>query len=257
MKQNLEQNNSNNLPLAARMRPRNLDEFVGQKHLVGKDKPIRKLIEMDELVSMIFWGPPGSGKTTLARIIANETNSKFVQLSAVDSGKADVKKVVEASRKAKEAQSNLFDTSNLKPQDRLRINDDENNRKTIKKESGTAERTILFLDEIHRFNKAQQDFLLPYVEDGTITLIGATTENPSFEVISALLSRCRVFVMKQHTPKDIKQIVINVLKDKERGLGKQDIELKEDALEFLANAANGDPRTALNALEMATKLARN
>ncbi|MBN2015896.1 AAA family ATPase [Candidatus Dojkabacteria bacterium] len=239
MKQNLEQNNFDNQPLAARMRPQNLDEFIGQEHLVGQDKPIRKLIEADDLVSMIFWGPPGCGKTTLARIIANETNSNFVQLSAVDSGKADVKKVVEQARGNAKVQESIFEASNKK------------------RSAMSDKRTILFLDEIHRFNKAQQDFLLPYVEDGTIILIGATTENPSFEVISALLSRCRVFVMNQHTPEDIKTIVKNALKNKVNGLGNMEVEMKEDALEFLSNAANGDPRTALNALEMAVKLARN
>jgi putative ATPase len=241
MKQNLEQKT----PLAAKMRPYSLDEFVGQKHLVGKDKPIRKLIEMDELVSIIFWGPPGCGKTTLAGIIANETKSEFVALSAVDSGKADVKKVVEKARNSNKAQESIFESKQLTAK--------QLNKTTIQPSSHL---TILFLDEIHRFNKAQQDFLLPYVEDGTIILIGATTENPSFEVISPLLSRCRVFILNQHTHRDIKEIIKNALTDKEKGLGNFDIEIKDDALEFLANAANGDPRTALNALELAVKLAK-
>lgn len=231
-----------NMPLAARMRPNNLDDFIGQKKIVGKEKPIRKLIKSDQLVSMIFWGPPGSGKTTLARIIANETKSKFVQMSAVDSGKADVKRVVEMSRKKSEIQESIFSQKEKSL---------ENSNKEIKQISN---RTILFIDEIHRFNKAQQDFLLPYVEDGTIILIGATTENPSFEVISALLSRCRVFVLERHTVNNIKIIIRNVLKDKENGLGSMSVEIEEDALDYLAQASNGDPRTALNALEMAVKL---
>jgi putative ATPase len=219
------------IPLAARMRPRNLKEFVGQNHLVGKDMPIRKLIESDNLVSMIFWGPPGSGKTTLSRIIANETSSNFIKISAVDSGKDDLKKIVKTSKDKSQFQDTLF----------------------VKNKTIEQERTILFIDEIHRFNKAQQDYLLPFVEDGTIILIGATTENPSFEVISPLLSRCRVFVLKQHTLKDIKNIILNALKDK-RGLGSLNIDIRNDALEYLAQYSNGDPRTALNALELAVKL---
>lgn len=222
-------------PLASKMRPQNLDEFVGQGHLVGKGKPIRKLIKADELVSMIFWGPPGCGKTTLARIIANETRSRFVQLSAVQSGKDDMRKVISLAKGETGQQNDLF--SNV-------VNEK------------TPNRVILFVDEIHRFNKAQQDYLLPFVEDGTITLIGATTENPSFEVISPLLSRCRVFVLKRHKPDAIKQIIKRAIEDKVNGLGKVDVEIKKDALEFLANASNGDPRTALNALELSVKLAR-
>lgn len=226
-----------NIPLAARMRPVSLKDFAGQKHLVGEDKPIRKLIEADDLVSIIFWGPPGCGKTTLARIIANETNSRFVQMSAVDAGKDDVRKVIKMSKGQTEVQDTLFN----------------NNHPTIKQFNN---RTILFIDEIHRFNKAQQDFLLPFVEDGTIVLIGATTENPSFEVISPLLSRCRVFVLKQHKVEDIRKIIQKALKDKEQGLGKLNIKIEEDALDYLSEAANGDPRTALNALELAVKLAK-
>lgn len=221
---------SKNIPLAARMRPQNLEEYVGQKHLVGKNKPIRKLVEKDDLVSLIFWGPPGSGKTTLAQIIANETNARFVRLSAVNAGKSDVRKVIELTKKPENNQKSLL----------------EDNKKDIK--------TILFLDEIHRFNKAQQDFLLPYVENGTITLIGATTENPSFEVISALLSRCRVYTLKPHLKKDLKKIINRTLKNVSKGLGKQKLDLTKDALEFLIISSNGDPRTALNTLEMTVKL---
>lgn len=225
----------NTVPLAAKLRPTSLNEFVGQEHLVGRGKPIQRLIEIDDLVSMIFWGPPGCGKTTLARIIANETQSRFVQISAVDAGKDDIRKVVAMSKGQSEVQDSLFTSSN----------------ETKKK---SDHRTLLFIDEIHRFNKAQQDFLLPFVEDGTIILIGATTENPSFEVISPLLSRCRVFVLKQHTPEDIKKILLRALKDKMLGLGKFNFEIEDDALDYLCNAANGDPRTALNALELAVKL---
>ncbi len=210
--------NSNEAPLAARLRPSSLDEFVGQEHLVGEKGPIRRLIESDKLSSMIFWGPPGSGKTTLAYVIAQQTESRFVPMSAVDSGKADVRKVIKLARAI------------------------------------PGRKTILFLDEIHRFNKVQQDFLLPYVEQGTITLIGATTENPSFEVISALLSRSRVFILNQHSTDDLKQIL-------ERGVAflskdKEDItlELEDDAEKFLLEGSNGDPRTMLNALEMAVDL---
>jgi putative ATPase len=229
-----------NIPLAARMRPRSLDEFIGQKHLVGKDKPIRRLIEIDDLVSMIFWGPPGSGKTTLARIIASETKSEFVQISAVESGKDDLRRIVSKSKEMKNAQESIF----------------RNKADSRELPANGLNRTILFIDEIHRFNKTQQDYLLPFVENGIITLIGATTENPSFEVISPLLSRCRVFVLNQHTPEDIKKIIKYALEDKERGLGKLDITIKKDALEYLSQAANGDPRTALNALELAVKLAK-
>lgn len=225
-----------NTPLAARLRPKSLNYYIGQKHLVGKDKPIRRLIELDDLVSMVFWGPPGCGKTTLAQIIAAETKSKFFQMSAVNSGKADIQKIIEKAK------------GNLRVQDSLFNNTDKNNDQKVKK-------TILFIDEIHRFSKVQQDFLLPFVEDGTITLIGATTENPSFEIISPLLSRCRVFILKQHTPKDIKKIVLRAIQDKDNGLGNLNLIIKNDALDYLAQASNGDPRTALNALELAVKLA--
>jgi putative ATPase len=241
MKQKLE--HDNNTPLAARMRPESLKEYIGQKHLVGRSKPIRKLIETDELVSMIFWGPPGCGKTTLARIIANETKSTFIQMSAVNSGKADIRKVVEQSKTKTKIQESIFKARN--------ITANQLNRSPIKT---NRNRTILFIDEIHRFNKVQQDFLLPYVEDGVITLIGATTENPSFEVISPLLSRCRVFILKQHISKDIKKIVMNAINDKVHGIGRMNVKIQKNALEFLANSSNGDPRTALNALELGLKL---
>lgn len=198
-------------PLADRVRPQNLKEFVGQEHLVGQGKPLRMAIESDQLFSLIFWGPPGSGKTTLARIIANETGAHFVGLSAVTAGKADVTKI------AKEAKERL----------------------TLYRK-----RTIFFLDEIHRFNKAQQDALLPFVEDGTIILIGATTENPSFEVIGPLLSRCRVYTLERLTPEELKVIVQRALKD---------IEINDEALGFLVQASNGDARVALNTLEVAAR----
>jgi putative ATPase len=208
-------------PLAAKLRPEGLDDFVGQSHLVGEKGPIRKLIKGGRIPSMIFWGPPGCGKTTLARIIANTVEAEFVHLSAVASKKADVKKVVEFSRKNMQVHPDI--------------------------------RTILFLDEIHRFNKAQQDFLLPYVEDGTLILIGATTENPSFEVISALLSRSRVFVLKRHKEQDLEKIL-------NRGIAflqkTQNVEISvlSDTKDFVLKASNGDPRTLLNALEMAFEL---
>ncbi|GAG44452.1 unnamed protein product, partial [marine sediment metagenome] len=172
-------------PLAARMRPRTLDEFVGQEHLVGEGRLLRKAIEADEAPSMVLWGPPGSGKTTLARIVAGMTKSHFAPISAVAAGVADLRRIVDEAR------------------DRLGMHN---------------QRTILFIDEIHRFNKAQQDAVLPYVEDGTVTLIGATTENPSFEVISPLLSRCRVYTLEPLTPEQVEVIVRRALADDERGL---------------------------------------
>ena len=205
-------------PLAARMRPRSLSEFVGQEHLVGEGRILRQVIEQDELPSLIFWGPPGSGKTTLAFIIAQVTRSHFSRLSAVSAGVADLRKVVEEAKKRR---------------------------------GMGGQRTVLFIDEIHRFNKAQQDAILPYVEDGTITLIGATTENPSFEVISPLLSRCRVFTLKPLSEEQLALIIGRALEDEERGLGGKNIELAEDALSHLLRMPNGDARVALNALEMA------
>lgn len=204
-------------PLADRMRPRALEDFVGQEHLIGLGKPLRIQIEKDQITSLIFWGPPGVGKTTLAQIIARRTHSTFVNFSAVLAGIKEIKEVMVKAEQARQYGS----------------------------------RTILFIDEIHRFNKAQQDAVLPYVEDGTVTLIGATTENPSFEVISPLLSRCRVFTLNALTDKQIETIVQQALKDEERGLGKLNVELEGGVLPFLANMANGDARIALNALEMA------
>lgn len=204
-------------PLADRMRPESLDDFVGQQHIIGEGKMLRKIIEGDIIPSMIFWGPPGSGKTTLAQIIAKKTKSEFVHLSAVSSGVKDVKKVIEKA----EADATF---------------------KNIK--------TILFLDEIHRFNKAQQDRLLPYVEDGTLILIGATTENPSFEVNGALISRSRVFVLEALKTEDIKNLIQRALSDREIGLGKRKVKIADEDIEFLAELSNGDARTALNVLEL-------
>jgi putative ATPase len=207
-------------PLAARMRPRSLAEFVGQEHLVGEGRVLRKSIEADQIPSMILWGPPGSGKTTLAYVVANVTKSHFSPLSAVSAGVADLRRIV-------------------------------NEAKRRRKLSG--QRTILFIDEIHRFNKSQQDAILPYVENGIVTFIGATTENPSFEVISALLSRCRVFTLDPLTDEQVRLIVERAIKDEDRGLGKFKVELPEDALVHLVVMSNGDARVALNALEMATQ----
>jgi putative ATPase len=210
-------------PLAERMRPRSLDEVVGQSHLVGQGKVLRELIERDQLASIILWGPPGTGKTTIARIIATETESKFVSFSAVLSGIKEIKQVMA------EAEGNL-------------------------RRSG-GKRTLLFVDEIHRFNKAQQDAFLPYVESGVITLIGATTENPSFEVVGALLSRSKVYVLNPLLPPDIEQILLKALSDKERGFGDYGLLIEEGVLLKLATYANGDARIALNALEIAASLA--
>lgn len=206
-----------NKPLADRMRPRNLDEFVGQEHILGKGKLLRRLIETDSIKSMILWGPPGVGKTTLAMVIANMTNSRFVTFSAVLSGIKEVKEIMERA----EADS----------------------RYGIK--------TVLFIDEIHRFNKAQQDAFLPYVEKGNIILIGATTENPSFEVNSALLSRSKVFVMNPLSEGDLIVLLKRALEDKDRGLGEYNVEISEEQLQKIAIFANGDARVALNTLEIA------
>jgi putative ATPase len=205
-------------PLAARMRPQNLDEFVGQEHLVGEGRVLRKLIDSDQIPSMILWGPPGSGKTTLAFVISQVTKSNFIPISAVSSGVADLRKAVEEARESLQR---------------------------------TGGRTILFIDEIHRFSKSQQDAILPYVENGTITLISATTENPSFEVISPLLSRSRVYTLNALTDQQIRDIVIRSIKDEDRGLGRLKVEASDEAVDFLVNTANGDARSALNALEMA------
>ncbi|MCX6766012.1 MAG: replication-associated recombination protein A [Candidatus Moranbacteria bacterium] len=209
-------------PLADRIRPRNLDEFVGQEKLVGKNSFLEKAIREDKVPSLIFWGPPGSGKTTLAQIIANITNSDFVQISAATSGKKDLQNVIV---KAKE--NKLF-----------------------------GKKTILFVDEIHRWNKAQQDALLPYVEKGVIILIGATTENPSFEVISALLSRTRVFVLERLSEENIYGIIERTLKDKENGLGGEKINIDKNTIQFLSKISNGDARMALNTLEAAASISK-
>ncbi|MGA3373735.1 MAG: replication-associated recombination protein A [Terracidiphilus sp.] len=209
-------------PLAERMRPRSLDELSGQEHLVGPGKPLRVQIERDDAGSMIFWGPPGVGKTTLAKIIAETTRASFVEFSAVMSGIKEIKQVMAAAAQASQMHS----------------------------------RTILFIDEIHRFNKAQQDAFLPYVERGAIRLIGATTENPSFEIISALLSRCRVYVLEPLSEKQITALLRRALEDRERGLGALELTADEDALELIASYSSGDCRNAYNTLEVAAQLAQ-
>ena len=208
--------NSRSEPLAARLRPRDLSEFCGQKHLLGEGKVLRRLIESDGIGSMIFWGPPGVGKTTLARIIANRTKAKFIDFSAVTSGIKEIKQVMEEAEKGR-----VF-----------------------------GEKTILFVDEIHRFNKAQQDAFLPYVERGSIILIGATTENPSFEVNGALLSRCKVFVLQALSTEELVGLLKRALTD-ERGFGDQKVEISDELVGAIANFANGDARAALSTLEMA------
>jgi len=208
-------------PLAERMRPRTLEEFFGQQHLLGPGKPLRLQIENDDSASLIFWGPPGVGKTTLAKIIANATSASFIEFSAVLSGIKEIKQVmVEAEKAAK-----------------------------------FGSRTILFIDEIHRFNKAQQDAFLPYVERGAIRLIGATTENPSFEINAALLSRCRVYTLRALEQPDIIALLQRALTDSERGLGTMNLSIDDVALEAIASYSSGDARNALNALEVAAKLA--
>ena len=200
------------------MRPRTFDEFVGQEHVVGVDRVLRRAIQADRMPSIILWGPPGSGKTTLARLIAGVTQASFQSVSAVTSGVADLRRIVAEAR------------------DRLGMHQEE---------------TILFVDEIHRFNKSQQDVILPHVEDGTVTFIGATTENPSFEVNAPLLSRCRVFALQLLTPEEVEKIVQRALSEPQRGLGELGLELEQPALEHLVDMANGDARVALNALETA------
>lgn len=208
------------MPLAARMRPRNFSEYVGQQHIIGEGKVLRKVIESDQLPSIILWGPPGSGKTTLAQVIANVSSSYYVHMSAVTAGVADLRRVVDEARKRRQA---------------------------------AGQRTILFIDEIHRFNKSQQDAVLPFVENGDVTFIGATTENPSFEVISALLSRSRVFTLNALTDDEVKIIIERALGDHERGLGDMNVEVVEDAMKQLVTLSNGDARVALNAIEMAAR----
>lgn len=202
-------------PLAARLRPTSLEEYVGQAHLVGKGKVLRRLIENDQIASMIFWGPPGVGKTTLARVIANSTNSNFIDFSAVTSGIKEIRTVMQKAE----------------------LN------------ASCGERTIVFVDEIHRFNKAQQDAFLPFVEKGSIILIGATTENPSFEINNALLSRCKVFVLQELKTEDLVQLLKRALQDP-RGFGEQTVFIDDNMLEMLASFANGDARMALSTLEM-------
>jgi putative ATPase len=205
-------------PLAERMRPQSLDEFVGQKHILGEGAVLRKAIQEDKVQSLIFWGPPGTGKTTLAQIIAQATGAHFISFSAVLSGIKQIKEVMSEAARTRE----LY------------------NRKTI-----------LFVDEVHRFNKAQQDAFLPHVEKGNIVLIGATTENPSFEVISALLSRAKVYTLNQLSEEELKVILNRAIADKERGLGNLDVELEKEALDYIAQMANGDARVALSTLEFA------
>ena len=212
-----EQSKEDESPLASRLRPKTLDEVVGQQHIIGKGKLLYRAIKADKLGSIIFYGPPGTGKTTLAKVIANTTSAEFLQINATSAGKKDMEEVIEKAK---------------------------NNAGMYGK------KTILFDDEIHRFNKGQQDYLLPFVEDGTIILIGATTENPYFEVNGALISRSRIFELKSLQTKDIKELILRAVNDKERGMGSYNAKIDDDALEFLADMANGDARVALNAIEL-------
>lgn len=207
----------NESPLASRMRPTTLDEVVGQKHIIGKDKLLYRAIKADKLGSVIFYGPPGTGKTTLAKVIANTTSARFEQINATVAGKKDMEEIV---KNAKDA-IGMY-----------------------------GQKTILFVDEIHRFNKSQQDYLLPFVEDGTITLIGATTENPYFEVNNALLSRSRIFELKPLEKQDIRELVMRAVYDMEKGMGTYGADITDEAADFLADVANGDARAALNAVEL-------
>ena len=204
-------------PLASRLRPVTLDEVVGQQHIIGKDKLLYRAIKADKLGSVIFYGPPGTGKTTLAKVIANTTSADFKQINATVAGKKDMEEIV------KEAKDSL---------------------------GMFGKKTILFVDEIHRFNKGQQDYLLPFVEDGTLTLIGATTENPYFEVNGALLSRSRVFELKPLEREDIRELIRRAVYDKDKGMGVYNAVIDEEAMNFLADVANGDARAALNAVEL-------
>ena len=212
-----EQNKEKESPLASRLRPTKLEEVVGQQHIIGKDKLLYRAIKADKLQSVIFYGPPGTGKTTLAKVIAKTTSAEFMQINATSAGKKDMEAVIE---KAKQMQGMY------------------------------GKRTILFIDEIHRFNKGQQDYLLPFVEDGTVTLIGATTENPYFEVNGALISRSIIFELKPLEKEDIKTLLHRALEDMEKGMGAYHAVADEDALEFLADVSNGDARSALNAIEL-------
>ncbi len=212
-----EQNKEKESPLASRLRPTKLEEVVGQQHIIGKDKLLYRAIKADKLQSVIFYGPPGTGKTTLAKVIAKTTSAEFMQINATSAGKKDMEAVIE---KAKQMQGMY------------------------------GKRTILFIDEIHRFNKGQQDYLLPFVEDGTVTLIGATTENPYFEVNGALISRSIIFELKPLDKEDIKTLLHRALEDMEKGMGAYHAVADEDALEFLADVSNGDARSALNAIEL-------
>lgn len=212
-----QENKKTEAPLASRLRPTTLDEVVGQQHIIGKDKLLYRAIKADKLSSIIFYGPPGTGKTTLAKVIANTTSAEFMQINATSAGKKDMEEVVE---KAKQLQGMY------------------------------GKKSILFIDEIHRFNKGQQDYLLPFVEDGTIILVGATTENPYFEVNGALLSRSVIFELQKLTKEDIKTLLLRAVNDKEKGLGSYHAEIDEDALEFLADVCNGDARSALTAIEL-------
>ena len=212
-----QQNMKDESPLALGMRPRTLDEVVGQQHIVGKDKLLYRAIKADKLSSIIFYGPPGTGKTTLAKVIANTTSAEFMQINATSAGKKDMEEVVAAAK---------------------------NNQGMYGK------KTILFIDEIHRFNKGQQDYLLPFVEDGTIILIGATTENPYFEVNPALLSRSVIFELKKLSTEDIRTLLLRAVNDTEKGMGSYHAQMDDDALEFLADMANGDARAALTAIEL-------